>query len=86
MKDEVTNELATIVANQYELVRRILNSLPDSTLDACENVNKLWSNAVKAERNESFRRRVKMFSWKGKGQTIRVRKSYLFISDTFYIF
>lgn len=63
---------AHIVASQYELVKRIVGSLPDASLDACEKVNTLWSNAVKVERNSQRRKSIKMFSWKGKAQSIRV--------------
>jgi len=63
-------EMECLVASQYELVRRILEPLSDSDLDSCEQVNKLWANAVKAERNSIHRRlNIEMFSWKGKPQT-----------------
>lgn len=63
---------ADIVASQYELVKRILGPLPDSSLDACAEVNKIWSDAVKVERHSQRRKTIKMFSWKGKAQSIRV--------------
>ena len=72
MTSEDNGDLESFVASQYELVRRILESLTDLDLDACEKVNTLWANAVKVERNSDHRRRIQMFSWKGKAQTTRV--------------
>ena len=72
MTSEDNGDLESFVASQYELVRRILESLTDLDLDACEKVNTLWANAVKVERNSDHRRRIEMFSWKGKAQTTRV--------------
>ena len=72
MTSEDNGDLESFVASQYELVRRILESLTDLDLDACEKVNTLWANAVKVERNSDHRRRIEMFSWKGIAQTTRV--------------
>ena len=65
-------EMESLVASQYELVRRILEPLSDSDLDSCEKVNKLWANAVKAERNSIYRKEIEMFSWKGTPQQMKV--------------
>ena len=79
--------LASLVASQYELVRRILETLPESSLDACEKVNTLWYNAVKAERNSCHRRVIQMFSWKGKAQSSKVKKRRgKFIHDILIVF
>ena len=80
MTSEDNGDLESFVASQYELVRRILESLTDLDLDACEKVNTLWANAVKVERNSDHRRRIEMFSWKGIAQTTRV--IYLFANWT----
>ena len=84
MTSEDNGDLESFVASQYELVRRILESLTDLDLDACEKVNTLWANAVRVERNSDHRRRIQMFSWKGKAQTTRVifvqiEQSFLFV-------
>ena len=88
MTSEDNGDLESFVASQYELVRRILESLTDLDLDACEKVNTLWANAVKVERNSDHRRRIQMFSWKGKAQTTRVifvqiEQSFLFVCFNF---
>ena len=82
MTSEDNGDLESFVASQYELVRRILESLTDLDLDACEKVNTLWANAVKVERNSDYRRRIEMFSWKGKAQTTRV--IYVQIEQSFW--
>ena len=84
MTSEDNGDLESFVASQYELVRRILEPLTDLDLEACEKVNTLWANAVKAERNSNHRRVIQMFSWKGKAQTTRVifvqiKESYFLI-------
>ena len=76
MTFEDNGDLKSLVASQYELVRRILESLPDSDLESCEQVNKLWANAVKAERNSVHRKGIEMFSWKGTPQQMKYYAKY----------
>ena len=71
-------EQASFVASQYEVVRRILGNLPESTLVACEKVNQLWADAVKAERNSAGRKVIQMFTWKGKAQSGKVMALFIY--------
>ena len=68
---------ASFVASQYEVVRRILGNLPESSLVACEKVNQLWADAVRAERNSAGRKIIQMFTWKGKAQSGKVMALFI---------
>ena len=65
--DNTTN-IPFVIANQYELVRRIISSLPNYDLSSCEKVSPLWANAVRAERSSLHRQRPQMIGWIGTSE------------------
>lgn len=65
--DNMSN-IPFVIASQYELVRRIISSLSNSDLSACEKVSPLWANAVKAERSSLHRHTPQMIGWIGSSE------------------
>lgn len=73
--DENEANNSSIIADQYELVCRIVSNLPEVDLQSCEQVNKMWSDAVKKERNAKRRKKVASLFWKGESQITTVASS-----------
>ena len=70
--DNMTN-IPFVIASQYELVRRIISSLPNADLSSCEKVSPLWENAVRAERSSLHRQTPQMIGWIGSSEKNSVR-------------
>ena len=62
---ETTKDIAFVIASQYELIRRIISTLPDSDLRSCAKVSSLWADAVRAERSSIRRLKPQLVSWIG---------------------
>lgn len=60
----------TVIARQYELVRRILSHLPMKDLKVFSSVCKLWHDAAKQERLSPSRQCPRLVSWRGSAQKL----------------
>jgi len=58
-------EMESLVASQYELVRRILEPLSDSDLDSCEKVNKIGPMQSKQKEIPFIEKKLKCSAGKG---------------------
>ena len=74
MTEQLEEQGAVVVANQYGLVRHICQFLPGSSLRSCAKVNELWEKAVDAENKK---RQISMFHWTGEAQNPKVSFFYL---------